>query len=179
MIDNQLIQLFLPIIANGLITDGFTGIQVKQFNQPTQQGANSAPAVYFSKIGDRRYGFLGRKSGWIIDDSEMLHTEFQHYETSFQIMALVRQNPNDITLPTASDLVNEVAAIMQSDATRKILNDSNVGILRVSDIRNPYFTDDQDIFEASPSFDFTLVHAQIRASTDNIISEFDFNFARV
>jgi hypothetical protein len=177
MTDNQLIQLFLPIIQNGLIADGFVDVPVVQSNQPTQQGINSNPTVYFYKVGDKRYGFLGRKSEWIID--EMLHTEFQHYETTFQIVALVRQDPNNTSLPTAADLVNEVAAIMQSDNARQLLNAANVGILRVTDVRNPYFTDDQDIFEASSSFDFTLVHAQIRESIDAIIDEYDFNFARV
>jgi hypothetical protein len=179
MTDNQLIQLFLPIIQGGLVNDGYTDVAVKQFNQPTQQGANSGPTVYFSKIGDRRYGFLRRNSTWQPLISQMTHVEEQSYETTFQIMALVRQNPSNISLPTASDLVNEVAAIMQSDNTLQILNNSDVGILRVMDIRNPYFTDDQDIFEASPSFDFTLVHGQTRVSQDKIFEEFEFDFVRV
>lgn len=179
MTDNQLIRLFLPIIQLGLINDGYTNVVVKQFNQPTQQGANSGPTVYFAKTGDVRYGFLQFNSTWQPALSQMEHVEEQSYETTFQIMALVRQNPQDTTLPTASDLVNEVAAIMQSNNTVKILNAADVGILRVREIRNPYFIDDQDIFEASPSFDFTLVHGQTRVSQDNIIDKFEFDFFRV
>lgn len=177
MTDNELIRLFRPIIIDGLVNAGYVDVTVKQFNQPTQQGANSGPTVYFSKLYDKRYGFLRRNSRWVIN--EMVHSEEQSYETTFQIMALVRQNPSDTTLPTASDLVNEVAAIMQSDNTIQILNDADVGILRVMDIRNPYFTDDQDIFEASPSFDFTLVHGQVRTSVDKIFTEFDYGIYSV
>lgn len=179
MTDNELIRLFLPIINNGLINYGYTNVSVKQFNQPTQQGANSGQTVYFSKLYDKRYGFLRRDSQWVPLASEMVHTEEQSYETTFQIMALVRQNPSNTMLPTASDLVNEVAAIMQSDNTVKILNDADVGILRITDVRNPYFTDDQDIFEASPSFDFTLVHGQTRISQDEIFTEFDYGIYSV
>lgn len=177
MTDNELIRLFRPIIIDGLVDAGYVDVPVKQFNQPTQQGVNSGPAVYFSKLYDKRYGFLRRNSRWVVN--EMVHNEEQSYETTFQIMALARQNPSDTALPTASDLVNEVAAIMQSDKAIKILNDADVGILRVMDVRNPYFTDDQDIFEASPSFDFTLVHGQTRISQDNIVDEFDYGIYSV
>lgn len=167
MTDNDLIRLFLPIITTGLTSDGYTGVSVLQSNQPTQQGTVSAPVVYFFKVSDKRYGFLNRSNIW--DGTEMIHTEEQVYETTFQIMALVRQNPMITNSYTASDLVNEVASIMQSDATRQTLIDAGVGILRVMELRNPYFTDDQDIFEASPSFDFTLTYNQSRESTVEII----------
>lgn len=163
MTDNELIRLFLPIIQDALAADEFDGVVVKQFNQPTQQGINTAPTVYFSKISDHRYGYLRREDIWNEVKEDFDHIETQMYEATFQIQALVLQNPADPSY-TAADLVNEVAAIMQSDNTLKILAAANVGILRITDIRNPYFKDDRDQFEASPSFDFTLTHRQIRLS---------------
>lgn len=170
--DNQLIQLFLPIINAALLADGFTGVTTKQANQPTQQGIQTNPAVYFFKVGDRRYGFLGRDDVWDQDSSSMQHSESQYYESTWQVSALVLQNPVTPNQYTASDLVNEVASIMQSDNTRDILNRSGVGILRVTDVLNPYFVDDRDNFEASPSFDFVLTYENIRQSTSPIVSEF-------
>jgi hypothetical protein len=157
MTDNQMIQLFLPIIQAGLLADGFTNVTVKQSNQPTQQGVNSNPVVYFFKVASKRYGYLGRYAKWDSVNNVMVHTETQYYETTFQVSALVRQFPTTPNQYTASDLINEVASIMQSDNTLGILNDSGVGILRVQELVNPYFVDDRDNFEASPSFDFTLV----------------------
>lgn len=170
MTDNQFIQLFLPIIQAGLIADGFIDVITKQSNQPTQQGINSSPTVYFFKIFNKRYGFLGRYAQWEEKSSQMVHTESQYYETTFQVSALVRQFPITPNQYTASDLVNEVASIIQSDNTINILNNSGVGILRVTDISNPYFIDDKDQFEASPSFDFVLTSQSFRTNVIPVIT---------
>ena len=171
MTDNQIIQLFLPIIQQGLITDGFNNVVVKQANQPTMQGINKGPTVYFFKVTSKRYGFLGRHDKWV--DGGFQHTESQYMESTWQISALVTQYPITPNQYTASDLVQEVAAIMQSDNARAILNNSGVGILRVTDISNPYFVDDRDQFEASPSFDFVLTYQDFRQSTSPKITNYD------
>src|ERR1700759_1268444 len=57
MTDSELIQLFLPIIEAGLTLDGFTDVEVVQNDQPTQQGINNIPTVYFSKVSSKLYGF--------------------------------------------------------------------------------------------------------------------------
>lgn len=165
MTDNELIALFLPIINTGLAANGFTDVVVLQSNQPTQQGIPTGPAVYFTKISNRRYGFLGTYDKWDSDNGTMVHTEVQPFESTYQVSALVLQNPKTPTQYTASDLVNEVAAILQSEKTVMTLASSNVGVLRISDIGNPYFVDDQDQFEANPSFDFTLTYRNVRVST--------------
>ncbi len=137
--DNSLIKIFLPIINQGLISNGFNNVTVKQSYQPTMQGININPCVYFFKISNKRYGYLARYDKWNNESSTMIHNENQYYESTWQVQALVLQNPSDLTIPTASDLVNEVACIMQSDNTRYILNQSGIGILRIQDISNPYF----------------------------------------
>ena len=159
MLDNELIKLFLPIIQNGLAAE-FPDVVIKQAYQPTQQGINTVPTVYFYKIGDKRYGTHEITDVWNEGDEEEVHTESQQYETTFQISALVLQDVNNTNSYTASDLVNRVSYIMQSDATLATLWAQNVGILRVTDVLNPYFMDDRDQFEASPSFTFTLTHLQ-------------------
>lgn len=171
--DNKLIQLFLPILNAALIDNGFTGVTVKQANQPTQQGIQTNPALYFFKVANKRYGFLGRNDGWSTDAMAMVHDERQYFESTWQVSALVLQNPATPNQYTASDLVNEAASIMQSDTTRDILNQSGVGILRVTDLINPYFVDDSDNFEASPSFDFVLTYENIRQRTNPIVSQFN------
>lgn len=179
MRDNDLARLFIPLINTGLTAVGFAGVSVVQSNQPTQQGTRTAPTVYYFKIGDYRYGFLKREDVWDADLDQMVHSEIQQYETTFQISGLVIQKPTNAYSYTASDLVNEVAAIMQSDLTRNTLMESNVGILRVGDVRNPYFADDKDRFEASPSFDFVLTHLQTRIIIDPVIDSFEFDIKRV
>lgn len=177
--DNQVIQIFLPIINNALVANGYNGVTVKQSNQPTQQGIQTNPAVYFFKVASKRYGFLARLDEWDAEEEEMVHTESQYIESTWQVSALVLQNPATPNQYTASDLVNEVASIMQSDSTRDILNQSGIGILRVTDLINPYFVDDRDNFEAAPSFDFVLTYENIRPGTSPIISEFNSNIIGV
>ena len=170
--DNTLIQLFLPIINAGLISDGYSGVIVQQSNQPTMQGINTSPSIYFFKMHSKRYGYLGRYDAWDSDTSEMVHTESQYYESTWQFAALVLQSPLTPDQYTASDLVDEVASIIQSDNTRQILNASGIGMLRISDIVNPYFQDDRDNFEASPSFDVTFTYQNFRVSQNPKIDDF-------
>lgn len=172
--DNQIIQIFLPIIQQGLITDGFLDVTVKQSNQPTQQGIPTTPIVYFFKVYNKRYGFLGRYDKYI-NSPMMQHHEVQYMEITFQLSSLVLQYPITPNQYTASDLINEVASIMQSDNTRSILNNSGIGILRVMEISNPYFVDDRDQFEASPSFNFTLTYKDDRVSMMPPITNYDYN----
>ena len=179
MLDNDLIRLFLPIISNGLAAYGYEGVVTKQSNQPTQQGVNVGPTVYFYKVGDHRYGWLRRASQWDPIAGTMTHTEMQMYETKFSLSALVTANPKITNTFTASDLVNSCAAILQSDMTLEIFAAANVGILRIEEISNPYFTDDRDQFEAAPAFDFTLTHRQTRVTVDPVISSFTTNIKRV
>lgn len=179
MRDNDLIRVFLPIISGGLTSAGMTEVKVKQANQPTQQGANTAPTVYFTKLFDKRYGFVRMKDTWDVDLGTMLHEEVQQYETTFQINALVRQSPTTPNQYTASDLVNEVASILQSESSIVALRESDVGILRITEVRNPYLPDDRDQFESSPSFDFVLTHEQRRTKINPVIDSYNYRIKRI
>lgn len=181
MYDNELIKELIVVLKAGLTASGLSSVAVKQSFQPTNQGANSQPTIYLFKIGNKRVGFLKRESEWIINPApaRMRHEERQWYETTFQISALSIQNPSDSTQRTASDLCNIASAILQGDTGREALQKKGIGMLRVTDVRNPYFLDDKDRFEASPSFDFTLTHEQVIISTDPVVETFEFNVERV
>lgn len=181
MLDNQLIAAIVGIIRAGLTAAGtpYSTAVVLQSFQPTQEGVPSVPSVFLHKLSDHRYGFLGRQD--IYDEAHEIftHTETQVYESMFQITTLVTQDPANVNQMTASDLANRVAAILQSDATIATLLTSDIQILRVTDVRNPYFTDDRDRNEANPSFDFTLTHKQIIISSTPVIESVEINFDRV
>jgi hypothetical protein len=159
MQDNAIFEILIPAINSAIIAMGYTGVIVKKANQPTQQGINTGPTVYIFKVSDHRYGFLSRTDAVDPDSTGMIHTEQQTYETTFQISALVIQNPKNISY-TASDLVNVVASIMQSDSMRQILFNSQIQILRITEVANPYFLDDMDRYESGAFFRFTLTHQQ-------------------
>ena len=184
MYDNQLVQLIITVLQAGFVANGFTtdngnAVAIKQSYQPTTQGVNTQNTIYLFKIGDHRYGWTGKTDVWDQDTETEVHTERQWYETMFQLSALALQNAADVNSKTASDLLNIAAAIMQSDATLAALHAQGVGILRVTDVRNPYFTDDKDRYEAAPSFDFTLEHEQVIISSSPVIEDVEFNIQRI
>lgn len=172
--DNQLIQLFLPIINSGLASFGFQNVAVVQANQPTMEGINKTPTVYFYKVGNVLDGNPGWLDNW--DGLNMVHTETQYYSIRFKVFALVLQYPITPNQYTASDLVNAVASIMQSQTTVTTLNSSGVNVFKVSEIDNPYFVDDRDIYEATPSFDFILSYKNVRIFNESVVVQpIDFN----
>lgn len=175
MLDNDLIRAFLPILTQGLIDYGIGSVTVRQAYQPTQTGTESLPVITFFKVSDSRPPWAKKIDFYDFSDDQYKHEERQVYETVFQMNSLSAQNPTDANSLTASDILNTALAVMQSDTTIQQLKNQEIGILRVSDIRNVPFVDDRDQYEYSPSFDFTLRHLQQRTSPTDFITDFDQN----
>lgn len=174
MKDNDLYVLLIATIEAAESGAGIpnvnaaAGVPVYQSYQPIQQGVATGPSAFLEIVGHKRYGSPERSNIWVPPDpptpGEMVHTETQIIETTFQISALATQDPSNIVQYTAADIVLLLSYIMQSSSTIETLRAQDVGILRVMDIRNPKFLDDRDRFEASPSFDFTVTHKLIVTS---------------
>jgi len=159
MLDNALIRLLISIINSGLLLRSVSGIQVLQAYQPTQQGIIETPMVLISKMDDIPRLWTERTDNWDPLATIETHTELQIYETHFQVGTLYPQNPA-VDSMTASDLANTVRQILQSEDCITALFNNDVQIIRITPIRNPYFKDDRDLFEMSPSFDIALNHKQ-------------------
>lgn len=167
--DNQIIQLFLPIINSGLISFGYNNVAVVQANQPTIEGINTTPTVYFYKVGNTLDGNPGWLDEW--NGLSMDHSETQYYSIRFKVFAMVLQYPVTPNQYTASDLVNAVASIMQSQNTVFSLTAAGVNVFKISEIDNPYFIDDKDIYEATPSFDFILSYKNVRIFNQPVVEQ--------
>ncbi len=179
MFDNQLIALIISTLIAGEAVADIPNTPILQAFQPTQQGVNVDPTLYLFKVGDRRFGWVERKDVWDEGAMVMRHQETQQYETTFQISALATQNPKTPNAYTASDILNLAAYILQSADAIATLEAQGVGILRVTDVRNPYFSNDKQRNQASPSFDFTLTHKQVILSLVPIVTTTEFNIKRV
>ena len=170
MLDNTIIALIISTLVAGETIAGIPGLPIAAAFQPTQQGVNTNPTIFIYKISDHRYGSMLREDIWDQVHSVMDHIESQQYETTFQISALATQNPKTPTQYTASDICNLCAAILQSDVAIQTMQAAGVGVMRVTEVRNPYFQDDRARFEASPSFDIVVTHKQTISSTIPIIN---------
>lgn len=180
MNENQLMRLIIDALEAGAeqrIPE--MKMKIKRAYQPTQQGAEKGPTWYCHKMPDRRYGHLQRTDVWDEVNERMVHTESQKYESDFQVNAMFKANPADIRAYTASDLANIAASIMQSDATIALFRDKKVGLLRITEVRNPYFLDDKDQNEESPSFDFTVTYDRVAVSYTPVVTTTEFNVQRV
>lgn len=163
MTDNDVIKAFLPLLKSGLTANGITA-DVLQSYQPTMQGARTGDAIYFFKIDDHRLGSPGHTSVYNSGTDLMDETDTQLHEATFQFSAWIRQTTTSTI--TAQDVLSVVALIMQTRSFIESMKAAGVGVLRVTDLRNPYFKDDRDQYQASPSFDFIVQYNRSIAWTD-------------
>lgn len=175
------LDYFMPLDP---VLSTLAGLTVATAYQPRQQGAQAAATVYFHKLFDKRLGFPKTQDIFVDPVSPdpvgtMRHEETQVYETHYQFTALVPQDPSAINRTTASDALNVVAGIIASDAFIARCRAVGLGILRVLDVKNPYFVDDRDRFEASPSFDVVFTHKRVRTTTEAVLVTYDANVGRV
>lgn len=157
MKDNDLFTLVRSVILAGLAARGYAGWDVARKFQPVQQGANSAGTVYLFKITDKRYGSPQEVTTWDDAGGVLTRDESQQYTTTLQASVLLTETTDPAAL-TASDVANDVCAIMQAPDTLAALQAQQVGIFRVTDVRNPYDVNDRNAYAADPSFDFVLTH---------------------
>ncbi len=180
MNDKQLNALIVTNLQPAIAaTSGLSLVKLARNFQQRQQGAEVGPIVYFVKLTDRRYGHTQRKDTYDIDEDEFTHVEGQIYESTYQFSAWIPQTPSDVNSLTESDVLNAVSSIIQSDTIITAFNAAGVGILRVTDVRNPYVVDDRDRFEAVPSFDIVLTHARTLVATVPTVTTYDANLYRV
>lgn len=180
MNDKQIAALFMSeLLPRMQAQPDLAGVALARKYQPRQQGAATGPVVYFFKVGDHGHGSPKREE--IINGAGVIfnQTQRQLVETTYQFAAWIPQDPANVAALTESDVLNIVSAIMQSDALIAAFRAAGVGIQRVTDIRNPYFVDERNRFEAEPSFDIVLTHYRNLSSTLPAVDTFEANISRV
>lgn len=169
MREYDLFAAVIAVLRVGMGMDADT-LDIEQNNQPRTSGRPNRRALLLDKTGERRYGHVKRED--VEDPGDplvMIHRETQIYETTLQVNGMAKPpaatGAPDPAEPTASDLANQAAAVMQSDYAIATLGALGIGLLRVTGVRNPKFRNDRDQFEAAPSFDFILTHNQVTVTT--------------
>lgn len=154
-------------------------VVAKRANQPRQEGANSQDTAYISRINSRRYGFQGRKDEYDDVNDVFVHTETYIIESVYQVSVEADDNPSDETQITSFDIAQELAGRLQTIATRLNLKNQGVNIIRITEVRTPYFLNDADRFEGEPSFDFTISYEQDIISSVPAVADLEDNIYRV
>jgi len=156
-------------------------VTVRQSYQPTTQGAEISPALYFTKVDAKRIGNPKRDSTWDAINLKFVDTDIQRSEVTFQVTALVRQIPQATTQtqPTAADYAETAAMIVNSLNFINTMQASGIGVVRITEVRNPYFKNDRDQYEASPSFDITFIYNRTLVRDGLALTSITFNTDRV
>lgn len=164
MLDFELFKFFKVIVDQTLADNGINA-EMTQSYQPTSQGVDPEITVFMENINDRRHGFRKVDEIWNAGNNDFDHVETQQMETDFQMGCIAIQDPTKTGQLSAKDILNIVAAGLQSQFTIEALRAQDMGILRITDIRNPKFSNDASDFQASPSFDFTVTHKTVTIKT--------------
>lgn len=147
-------------LRQGLDAQSHTGIDIKQAYQPKKQGVNTQDTVYLFKITSRRASHQDIKFKFNVGNDNFDTSESYWLEANFQLNAIIEKDIQNENSLTSYDIVDLCSALLQSAAARQKLLEDDIGILRITDIRNPYSIDDRDQFDQDPSFDFKLTYRQ-------------------
>lgn len=160
MIDSELLA-FVGQIITAAVTNGSTvigAVDVVQKDSPTQQGANSAPTAYFEKAYEIGRGAPIVKTVYDNETKVMTEKTTQLTETYIQISALAWQDPTASVVVTAGDIVQYINSYLRAPSVRAVFLASGLNVLKVAEVRNPWFENDRNQFEAMPNFDLTITH---------------------
>lgn len=178
MTDNDLLILIRATLLPLMAQQGLEAFPVLAAFQPTTQG-RVPDGVYIHAISDNRYGWQERTDQYDVLTGDQTHTEAQWHESMFQVQGFAQRDPDNLALPTAKDLTDTIAMLMQSQQFRQKLSKEGVGVQRITQVRAPYFVNDQGNFEQNPSFDVTFSHKRVITQTTPSITDLELQQTRV
>lgn len=88
-------------------------------------------------------------------------------------------DPANLSLPTAKDYTRLAKMLISSQPFIEALTAQQIGMQRITDIRNVPFVNDQGNFEYNPSFDFTVSYKQTIIQQTPSISSVEYRAVRV
>jgi hypothetical protein len=156
MLDNQIYQVLISTINQILVVQSsiypvLQNALVRQSYQPTQQSVKNQPCVFVSKVTNPQFGW---GINYIANTSE--REQLQYAESTYQIVALLQQDPADVNSLTANDLVTLVSDMLQSYDIIRSLRAQGLAIQRVSSISGGHFANEKDRYELDPGFQVTF-----------------------
>jgi len=177
--DNSLIRVIIAILKQGLIDCNIEGVTVKQSYQPRQSGIVSGPAIYIHKLNTHRYGYTGEKQIYNANNDNFDVRNINYRLSQYQFTALSIRNPANIEQLTASDLAQAAADIFTLQSTVRELCNNNVGIEKITTVRDGYFIDERERNEQESSFDLTFIYKVEKLTTQPKVQRIDHQIERV
>lgn len=157
---------------------GITDVPVIAQQQPTTEGRETGPAIYFYSLDEQREGWQSRAYERTADDETL--TETQIIASTMQISAVSPQTEN-LMQPQATDICRAASMALQSSQFLDALKNQfpGSGVRRITAIRRPYIVNDQGQFEMVPSFDVTITHTIKFTTTTPVVTSAKASIHRV
>lgn len=170
MNDTQFAEIIYATLEDSMINGGFQ-VDVAQLSQPTQQGVNWTPQLFYQVISDIPYGWSSPTL--VFDDNLDLfkNKEVQIYIATVRVSALSIEDPKQPSLPTAKDLVNYAKMYITHRAIQSQLKAKGVSPLRASQVMNNNIVDDREQFEFNPYFEIQFVYNRSIELTTPVIKD--------
>lgn len=146
-------------VKDGLAYNEITGWDVFQANQPSKSTLNK-PTIWIERVSSKRYGWQSATPTMTL--SGLNEKQIYYQEVIYQITAMKKRSLTmDETTETSGDVLNHLATYFVSRAGTDKLSENDYSCLRVTEVREPPFTTDSDLYEKTPSFDLTICHQQV------------------
>lgn len=169
--ENQIYRDLITIVNTWLQANNITGWKCKQSYQTSLQNCTNK-TILISRVYSRRLGLQGNSDEWDVANNQMVHTEKYRQETMYQFSFFnqrgAEQTVNDLT---SSDIGNKLLSFFQSTTGIKAFSMLSYSILKIRDLREPFFKDDSQIYERMPNFDLTIWINQEETSIINTIDK--------
>lgn len=159
--ENEIWADVIGFINSALSVAGITGWTVTRSYQPTQ-GKLEPPYILLHRTGINPVGWQGLKYSRV--NGELKGTASQIYEYVFQAAA-VKKRTSDASESTSEDTLRAIIMWLMSGSGLAALRAKGYGITRIPEIRNPEFTNSNDVFEFSPNFIMRIYYEQTMQKT--------------
>lgn len=176
--ENTILDEIAKVVEAGLEYNELTGFDVIASHQPSK-ATIIKPTLWVERVSSKRYGCQSRLP--VKQGSALVEQETYYQDIIFQITALKKRHleTDDKDTTTASDVLNWLASYFNGAAGRAKLNENGYSCIRVTEVREPAFTSDSDLYEKTPSFDITINHVQTDSRSIPHVDEFEPEIRKV
>lgn len=177
MNDKALFTAFATGLNEALAMYGIPFEVIKGF-QPTKQGRVD-DGIYYTDLGVVRIGFQQRDYSDDVQGSGLVMTDTLPVAKMIQINTYVKDNPQDMNQITAMDLCEKVAMVVSSWAFVDKMRKHGIGVEKPTEVLQPNFLNEQDQFEANPSFTFIITLPKSISTNVGAVSEVQHHIHRI
>lgn len=157
---NQTTDSIITLLADVMepyLRNALGGLEVKvlqAYRGNLVDGESPDPVVYIYEVTTVNHGFRHERNTPNLSNGVDVE-ELQYRQTLFQLWGYVPPAADGLT---TADVVNMAAMAMQSNRLLAALKAQGIGVLRVTEVTNPFRSNEYERFEANPTFDVTITH---------------------